>query len=62
MAVSNRVHCAESVRRVEQDDFSRHLVLDALVDIQADRRGLIILNDSFFDADGCIPVLLNTFE
>jgi hypothetical protein len=62
MAVSNRVHCAESVRRVEQDDFRRHLVLDALVDVQPDRRRLIVLNDSFFDADGSIPMLLDTFE
>src|SRR3954469_10355153 len=58
MAVSDRVRCAERVWRIEQDDFSRHLVLNALVDIQTNRRGLIILNDSLFDADGCVTMLL----
>jgi hypothetical protein len=39
-----------------------HPVLNALVDVQAECRRLVILYDTFFDSDGRIAMLLDSLE
>jgi hypothetical protein len=39
-----------------------HLVLDALVDVETERGGLVVLVDSFVDTDCCVAVLFYTLN
>ena len=61
MSIRDSVSHTKRVGGVEQYDFSRHLELNTLVDVQTHRTGLVILDDSFFNADRSVPMLLHSF-
>jgi hypothetical protein len=56
----NGIAGAESVGGEIENDFRRHLPGDALVDVEAERCGLVVLNESLFDRNCCVTMLLNS--
>lgn len=61
MPIRNGVNGPKRVGRIKENDFGSHPVLNALIDVHAEGRGFVVLDDPFFNTNRSIPMLLYPF-